>query len=1029
MLSSIITSAVRNRVIVLALCVLLIVVGIRSVNSAPLDVFPEFAPPKVEVQTEAPGLSTEEVENLVSIPLENALNGTPGMKTLRSKSVLGLSSVVLLFEEGYDLHKARQFVQERVAAEAPRLPAVARPVILQPLSSLSRVMKIGVSSKTMSQRDMSVLATWTIRPRLMSVPGVANVAIWGQRDKQLQIHVDPDLLRANGVTLDQVLRAGGDATHPESGGFIDTPNQRMPIRHLSPVIEPEDLARSVVDFRGGAPIRLGDVAKIVVGSPPPIGDAIINDGPGLLLIVEKRPEGNTLEVTRLVEAELRDLKAGLKGLEVDPTIFRPATFIERAMDNLRRALEIGCGLVVLILIAFLFDWRTALISLSAIPLSLLTAVVVMTSLGMTINTMVIAGLVIALGEVVDDAIIDVENIIRRLRLNRIATVPESAFAVVVKASLEVRSAVVYASMIVILVFLPVFFLDGIAGSFFRPLATAYILAILASLVVALTVTPALSYVLLRRNPGQRTEAPLAAALSRIYAAILPSLLKHPYAALGFVLATFVLSGAASTRFGQEFLPEFQETDFLMHFIEKPGTSLDEMTRMTLRASRELRAIPGVRNFGSHIGRAEVADEVVGPNFTELWISIDPEVDYPKIVAEIQKAMDGYAGLFCDVQTYLKERSKEVISGASASIVVRLFGDDMAVLRTSAKRVEKVMGAVEGVIALKVESQVLVPQIEIRIKPEAAQRYGLSAGQIRRATTTLIRGTKVGEVFEGQKRFDVVVQGSAETRTDLAALSSLAIDTPQGTQVRLRDVADIAVVAMPNEIKRESASRRLDITCDVGGGRDLGAVAKEIETAVRAMEFPEGYSPKFLGEYAVQQSSTHQLYRLTLLALVGIVLILHSDFGSWRLTAIVAFTLPFALVGGGIGVFLTGGVLSLGSIVGFVTVLGIAARNGIMMVGHYRHLEDEEREPFGPALVLRGSRERLAPILMTALATGLALLPLVISGNRPGHEIEYPLAVVILGGLVTSTLLNLFVLPPLYLRFGQRSATEVDAGSS
>jgi CzcA family heavy metal efflux pump len=819
-----------------------------------------------------------------------------------------------------------------------------------------------------------------------------------------------------------VVKASGDATVLEAGGFVDTPNQRLAVRHLSPIHEPEDLAQTVVDFRGGAPIRLGDVADVVIGSPPPIGNAVIDDGPGLLLIVEKQPEGNTLEVTHKVDAALRDLEPGLKDVKVDAKIFRPATFIERALDNLSHALLVGCLLVVVILVAFLFDWRTALISLTAIPLSLVSAVVVLTSLGTTINTMVMAGLVIALGEVVDDAIIDVENIVRRLRLNRAAGNPESAFSVVLHASLEVRSAVVYASLIVMLVFLPIFFLDGIAGSFFRPLALAYVLAILASLLVALIVTPALSYMLLTSHHGRRAEAPLAYVLRRAYGAVLPALVRRPYLAVGVMVAAFVLTGAAATRLGQEFLPNFQETDFLMHFIEKPGTSIDGMTRMTLRASKELLAIPGVLNQGSHIGRAEVADEVVGPNFTELWISIDPKVDYNSTVAKIQAAMDGYAGLYCDVQTFLKERSKEVLTGTSASIVVRLFGPDMAKLRLKAKEAEKLMSEVPGVKNLKVEPQVLVPQVEVRLRPDAAERFGLTAGQVRRATTTLLKGAKVGEIYEGQKRFDVVVWGVPRFRTDLSALQSLPIDTPLGTQVRLGDVAYLSIMPMPNEIKREAASRRLDITCNVQG-RDLGSVAKEIEDKVRGLEFEREYHPEFLGEYAARQESSQRLYGLGALAMLGIVLLLYVDFQSWRLTLIVMLTVPFALIGGVVGVLFTGGILSLGSLVGFVTVLGIAARNGIMMVSHYRHLEDVEGEPFGTGLVLRGAEERLAPILMTALATGLALLPLVISGNRPGHEIEYPLAVVILGGLITSTVMNLFLLPPLYALFGGRSAAD------
>src|SRR3954447_21330281 len=496
-----VSTSLRLRVLVLALSIVLIIVGIRTAQRAPLDVFPEFAPPLIEIQTEAPGMSTEEVESLISVPLENALNGTIGLKTIRSKSVLGLSSVVLILKEGTDLMASRQVVQERLSVEAPRLPVVAKPpVILSPLSSTSRLLKIGVSSKTLNQMDMTLLAKWTIRPRLMAIPGVANVAIWGQRDMQYQVLVDPDRLRTNGVTLDTVVKAVTDTSTVAAGGFIDMPNQRIAVRHRSPIATPEELARTTVAIRNGVPLKLGDVADVKVGFPPPIGDAVINDGPGLLLIVEKQPTGNTLEVTRNVEKALDDLRPGLKGVELDPTIFRPATFIERSLANLREAMIIGCVLVVIILVSFLYDWRTALISLTAIPLSLIAATVVLVYWGATINTMVLAGLVIAMGEVVDDAIIDVENIVRRLRQNRASGRPMSSFRVVLSASLEVRSAVVYASLIVILVFIPVFFLEGLAGSFFRPLALAYVLAIVASLLVALTVTPALSLMLLTGKP-------------------------------------------------------------------------------------------------------------------------------------------------------------------------------------------------------------------------------------------------------------------------------------------------------------------------------------------------------------------------------------------------------------------------------------------------------------------------------------------------------------------------------------------------
>lgn len=1015
-----IAAALRLRVAVAALAIVAMVIGIQLTAGAPLDVFPEFAPPLVEIQTEAPGLSTEEVEGLITAPIEQALNGTPYLATIRSKSVLGLSSVVLLFDRGTDLLRARQFVSERMAALTAQLPAVAhRPVLLSPLSSTSRVLKIGLSSKTLSQTDLTTLAKWTIRPRLIGVRGVANVAIWGQRDRELQVLVDPDRLRASGVTLEEVTKATREAVSVNAGGFVDMANQRLAVSQRSDVLAAADLARAPVRQRNGATITLGDIANVVEGNPPPIGDAVINDGPGLLLIVEKQPWGNTLDVTRGIEEALVALQPALAGVDVDPSIFRPATFIEMSLHNLARALLIGAVLVVMVLAVFLRDWRTALISLTAIPLSLLAAALVLQWQGGTINTMVLAGLIIALGEVVDDAIIDVENIVRRLRLNRASTEPRGAFTVVLEASLEVRSAVVYASFIVALVFLPVFFLGGVSGTFFRPLAAAYVLAIMASLLVALIVTPALSMLLLAKAPLAENDPPMVTRLRARYVSWLPHFVDRPRRAVITAVSSVAVAVAIVPFLGEQFLPNFKEYDFLMHFVEKPGTSLEAMTRVTIRASKDLRAVPGVRNFGAHIGRAEVADEVVGPNFTELWISIDPDVPYQPTIDEIQRVVDQYPGLYRDVLTYLRERIKEVLTGTSASMVVRLYGPDLSTLRTKAAEIAAAVADIEGISDLKVQQQVLVPQIEVRVRTEAAARVGISAGAIRQHVTTLVRGDRVGQVFEGERAFNVVVWGVPGIRSDISALRSLPIELASGGTVPLSDVADVRVVPTPNEITREKASRRLDVTANAKG-RDLGSVARDVEARVRALTFEPGYHPEFLGEYAAQREASQRLMLLGLLAVLGVFLILYIDFESVRLAGLVFGALPFALAGGVLGVLATGGVLSLGSIVGFVTVLGIAARNGIMLVSHYRHLEDEEGMPFGRELVVRGAAERLSPILMTALVTALALLPLIVWGNEPGHEIEHPLAVVIVGGLVSSTILNLFLMPALYLRYGKRT---------
>ncbi|MGE3497088.1 MAG: efflux RND transporter permease subunit [Candidatus Binatia bacterium] len=1018
MLARLISASLRQPVLVLAFATVLIVLGVRAVYTTPLDVFPEFAPPLVEIQTEAPGLSTEEVESLITVPLERAVNGTSWLITLRSKSVLGLSSVVCLFAEGTDLMQARQLVQERVATVAPRLPAAARaPVLLPPVSATSRVLKIGLSSKTLSPMELSALAAWTIRPRLMAVPGVANVAIWGQRDRQFQVLVDPDRLAAHSVTLEAVVRAAGDATAVAAGGLVDMPNQRLSIRHAASDT-PADLARTVVQYTNGVPLRLGDVSDVVEGHAPPIGDAVINAGAGLLLSVEKQPAANTLEVTRNVEAALAALTPGLQGVDIASGIFRPATFIERALDNLVHAMLLGCALVAVILIAFLFDWRAALISLSAIPLALLAAAALLQLRGGTLNTLVIAGLVIAIGEVVDDAIIDVENIMRRLRLNRRAAQPAPVAQVVLEASVEVRSAVVFASLIVILVFVPAFFLHGLAGTFFRPLALSYVLAILASLAVALTVTPTLSLLMLPGTPDRPRDAPLVRALKRHYRAVLPQFVVRPRLAVAMLVAAFAATAVVLPGLGEEFLPDFKETDFLMHWIAKPGTSLDEVRRLAVRVSDELRAIPGVRNFGAHIGRAVAADEVVGSNFGEGWLSLDPAADYDATAARIQDVVAGYPGLIRDVLTYLKERINEVLSGDTAAAVVRIYGPDIGVLRERAEAVRSAIAGVPGVVDVHVEAQLSVPHVQVRLRPEAASNFGLTPGQVRRASATLINGMKVGEVYRDEQVVDVTVWGVERVRAELQALRALLIETPSGARVPLANVADVEIVPAPNEIAREHASRRIDVLYDVERGADLGSVARAIEARVAVLPFTPGYHPEFLGTYAARRSAVQRLWLLTALSMLGILVLLHVDFRSTRLMLLIVLTLPFALIGGVFAAWLAGGVLSVGSLVGFITVLGIAARNGIMLISHYRHLERVEGQPFGVRLALRGAEERLAPILMTASCAALALLPLVIRGNVPGQEIEYPMAVVILGGVATSTALNLFLMPALYAAYGR-----------
>jgi CzcA family heavy metal efflux pump len=1039
MMRWIVGSSLRFRYIVVALAAGMMAFGVVQLRQIPVDVFPEFAPPRVQIQTACLGLSAADVEQLVTVPVENALNGVPHLDVMRSQSVPQLSSIELIFKLGTDLLQARQLVQERLDTVLPTLPTWASPpVMLQPLSATSRVMKIGLSSKDRSLIEMSMISYWTIRARLLRVPGVANVPIWGERLQMLQVQAEPEKMRAHNVSLEQVMESTADAVDVGllkfstgsvigKGGFVDTPNQRLQVRHIMPVATPRDLSQVVIDNQHGRPLRLGDVARVVEDHQALAGDAVINDGPGLMLIVEKLPWANTLDVTRGVERALRELQPGLSGIDVDPTIFRPASFIESALHNLTNALLLGCLFVILVLGLFLFEWRSALISLVAIPLSLVAAGFVLYVRGTTINTMILAGLVIAVGVVVDDAIIDIENILRRLRQYRKEGTDKSTASIVLEASLEVRGPIIYATLIIVVAAIPVYFLEGLTGSFFRPLAFSYGLAVLASLVVALTVTPALALLLLRGAPLQRRESPLVVWLKRVYSGGLARVIRRPRWAYATV-AVFIIAGVAVVPFlGESLFPQFKERDFLMHWITFPGTSQPEEHRIVAQGSRELRSIPGIRNFGSHIGQAMLGEEIAGVNFGENWISVDPKANYDKTVASLQEAVAGYPGVYTDVQTYLNERIKEVLTGTSEAIVVRIYGPDLAVLRSKAAEVSEILHGIKGVVEAHADFVVDVPQMDVQVDLAKARHYGIKPGDVRRAASTLVAGEEVADVFRAGKAYDVQVWSTPKTRASLTSVRDLLIDTPGGGHVRLAEVASVSVKPTPNLVERDNNSRRIDVGANVRG-RDLGAVAREIDRRVKAVQFPRGYDAEVLGEYQERQAAQKRLMIFAVGAAIGILLLLQASFGSFRLAALSLLTLPMALVGGVLAAYIGGGVISLGSLVGFFTVMGIAARNGILMINHFQHLERYEGERFGPELVLRGARERLSPILMTALATGLAVVPLVITGAIPGHEIEHPLAIVILGGLFTSTLLNLFVVPSLYLRFGRRGSAAVGRAS-
>jgi CzcA family heavy metal efflux pump len=1025
----IIGSSLRFRHLVAAAAAAMMALGIAVLPGMHVDVFPEFAPPRVLIQTACVGLSTSDVEQLVTVPIEAALNGIQGLDDLRSKSVPQLSSIEVVFKQGTDMLRDRQLVQERLATVTPTLPTwAAPPVILAPVSATGRAMQIGMTSKTHSLIEMSMTAYWIIRARLLRVPGVANVAIWNERLHLMAVMARPSRLQADNVRLTQVMQATADTVDSGllrfstgavigTGGNIETPNQRISVRNVLPVVTPADMAEAPVPTRSGGTVPLGDVATVGVRHQPLIGDAIIDGNPGLLLVVEKLPWANSLQMTAGVEQALKDLQPGLPGIKFDTKVFQQADFVKLAISNLSQALVLGFILVVVIIALFLFEWRVALISLLTIPLSLVATMLVLYWRGATINTMTLAGLVIALGALVDDAIIDVENITRRLRAERLSGGTRPTGSVILRACLEVRSPIVYATFIIVAALIPVFMLTGLTGAFFRPLALSYTLAIIASMGVALTVTPALTLTLLRGAPIERRSSPLVGWLQKGYAAGLARVIRRPVAAyLTFALVTLAGVGVYP-HLGQSLFPGFKERDFLIHWVAPPGTSTAEMERTTTKISRELLAIPGVQSAGAHIGQALLGEEVAGVNLGEIWVSLSPKADYTRTLDRVHAVTNGYPGLYREVQTYLDERISEVLTGGKEPIIVRTYGENLTTLRAKSDQILALVKSVPGVVDAHRDISSDVPQVNVTVNLARAERYGLKPGDVRRDAATLVAGEEVGDIFRAGKAYDVVVWSPASVRHSFSDVENLPIDLPSGGRVRLGAVATVSLQPNPNAIDRQGDSRYLDVGAAVSG-RDLGAVVNDIKTKLAAVHLDRGYHTELLGEYTERQAAQSRLLQSSLIAGVVILLLLQAAFRRWRLAALVFLTLPMALVGGVLAAWVGGGIISLGSLVGFFTVFGIAARNGILLVNHWQHLEEQEGMEFGPALVIRGARERLSPILMTSLATGLALVPLVILGDRPGHEIELPLAVVVLGGLVTSTLLNLVVVPSLYLRWGK-----------
>lgn len=1040
MMRKLIASSVQFRWLALFLAGAVMVVGLVQLQHAQVDVFPEFAPQQVEVQTIAVGNSSTEVEELITAPLEEQLSGIEGVEDLRSKSIADLSSIVLVFKHGVNQERARQLVAERVAQVTPSLPTwAAPPVIIPPVSTTSRIMKIGLTSDTISQMEMSRISYWTIRQRLLRVPGVAQVSIWGEQLQQLHVLVDPKKLKSHQVTLDEVMDTTAEALDAQvlkytdgsmigTGGFVEDGRVRLSVRSVQSITSEKELAEVTItraEGHKGPQTRLGDIGDVVTTHMQMWGDAVVNNGDGVLLVVQKFPGANTLQVTQGLDAALTELAPALTGIKVDSTIFRPASFIELALQNLTISLLIGIGLVVLILIAFLMQWRTTLMSLISIPLSLMAAALVLQTAGVTMNVMVIAGFAVSVGVVVDDAIIDTENIVRRLRGFQGPRTYDNVFTIIVDGSLEVRSAIIYATLIDIVAIVPVFLLQGLSGAFFQPLVLSYGLAVLASMVVATTVTPALCMLLLRSAPLRHGDPWLLRVLKAGYAKVLSPILKTPWPAIAAALTLTVLGSLVAPTLGTSLFPNFKERDFLIIWVSKPGTSLTEEKRVVASACRKLIQVEGVRGCGAHIGQALLADEVFGVNNGEHWVSLDQDADYDETLAAITRIVDEYPGSFREIATYLRERISEVLTGANESVVVRISGSDLVHLHEVAEDVEERIHDVPGMEDVHIDVQQDIPHIQVEVDEKKAAALGLKPGDIRRQAATMVAGEEVGDLFQGGRAYDVHVWSMPAYRNSVTSVKELVIDLPKGGQIQLQDVARVWLGPTPSAITRANGSRFIDVGGNMLEGSDLGAAVAEVKERVAGIHVPSGMAISVIGEADELGKASRGLLVFGGAAAFAIFLLLLSAFGRPRLAVLHFLTLPTALVGGIVAAWLGGGIVSLGSLVGFLTVYGIAARNGILMISHFQHLEKVEGVPFGRALVMQGASERLAPILMTASATGLALVPLVAAGDIAGHEIENPMAMVILGGLVTSTLLNLFVLPSLYLRFA-KSRQEVAA---
>jgi CzcA family heavy metal efflux pump len=1047
MLSAIIRWSLRFPVVVCALAAILVVYGILVLTHAKYDVFPEFVPPQASVQTEAPGLVAEQVELLVTLPIEQAISGASGVEAVRSETISGLSVVTVVFQEGTDPYRSRQIVAEALGEVAARLPVGVKPPKLTPLvSSTMDLLKLGFVSDKLSALELRDLVQWTLRPRLLAVPGVARATLYGGDERQLQVEVDPRDLNVRDLAFNDVVLAVRSATGVRGGGFIETPNQRVLIESRGQTVTPAELGAAVVPTPGGAPLRLRDFASVKEGAAPKYGDTLIMGKPGVMLGLSSQYGANTLEVTRAVEAEIDALRPDLaaRGVTLYAGLHRPANFIENALQGVRRDVLLGAALIAVLLFLFLRDVRSVVVAFASIPLALLAAVIVVNSVGWTINTMTLGGLAVALGVVVDDAIIDVENIVRRLRGSRrrsgeasganaavggangamevyqaeAPTLDADLREVIHAASLEVRAPVVYATFVVVLVLAPMLFLSGLQGKFFAPLAASFVLATLASLVVALTVTPAASFLLLTRS-APKAEPRWLLRLKTLHERILERWAPHPRGVIFGSVIVMGLAAAAIPFFGGQLMPPFREGHFVVQAIATPGTSLEAMKSLGAQVSRDLLAVPGVLFVEDTIGRAESGEDTWEPNRSEFHVELARMSgrDEARTQAGIRAVAERYPNLQTEVLTFLGDRLSESLSGETAQVAINIFGPDLGELDRVADQVAAVVRTVPAAKDVQLKSPSGAPFLRVELLPERLAQYGFTAADVLDTVETAYRGATAAQVYDTNKVVDLVVRLPLADRLDPEAIGSLLIRASSGVTVPLRNLATVSAAEGRTGIMHEGARRRQVVTVNPGTGDVAGFVAAMRAAINQHVALPSAVYLQFTGVAEGEAQARREVLLHAGIAAVGIILLLLIAFEDPRTVTLILATTPFALVGGVAAVALTGATLSIGSLVGFVTLFGIVARNAILLVAHVEHLISVEGATWSLLTVLRGARERLVPILMTALVTALGLLPLAIGSGETGREVQGPMATVILGGLVTSTVMNLLVLPVLIWRFG------------